>query len=87
MPVYEYECQSCQGVIEIWQNLSDAPVTTCPSCDGTLKKIISKSSFQLKGGGWFADGYSNSASENCNTKKTPACAKAEKPCGSCQTNK
>jgi len=87
MPIYEYECQSCQGVIEIWQGLADDPVDVCPSCDGMLKKIISKSSFQLKGGGWFADGYSSSPSGKCDTNKAPACAKAEKTCGSCQSGK
>ena len=59
MPVYEYECQACEEVIELWQSLSESPATTCPTCNGPVKKIISRSSFQLKGGGWFADGYSS----------------------------
>ena len=86
MPVYEYECQSCSEVIEIWQSLSEDPVSTCPSCGGDLKKIISMSSFQLKGGGWFADGYSASPSTGSDSNKTPApsCSKAKgKTCGSC----
>jgi putative FmdB family regulatory protein len=70
MPVYEYECQSCQEVVEMWQSLSEAPATACPSCPGTLKKIISRSSFQLKGGGWYADGYSDKPAAK------PAAAKA-----------
>ena len=69
MPVYEYECESCERVIEAWQSLSEAPMTQCPTCYGELKKIISMSSFQLKGGGWYADGYSSaSANTSCNTK-------------------
>ena len=71
MPVYEYECQSCRKLIEIWQNLSDDPATSCPACKGPLKKIISMSSFQLKGGGWYADGYSS----------TPASGKSETNAG------
>ena len=84
MPVYEYECQSCKEVIEVWQNLSEEPVSTCPSCKGDLKKIISMSSFQLKGGGWFADGYSTSSSAKEASSPAPSCPKANgKPCDSC----
>ena len=85
MPIYEYECQSCAEVIEIWQNLSEAPVTSCPSCKGSLKKIISMSSFQLKGGGWFADGYSNSTATKSDSTPAPApaCSKAKKSCDIC----
>ncbi|MFA6284636.1 MAG: zinc ribbon domain-containing protein [Desulfurivibrionaceae bacterium] len=60
MPIYEYQCEACQDIIEAQQSLSDKPLTTCPACEGTLKKLISRSSFQLKGGGWYSDGYSSS---------------------------
>ncbi|MDA8164723.1 MAG: zinc ribbon domain-containing protein [Desulfobacteraceae bacterium] len=62
MPIYEYECLQCKEVIEAVQKFSDAPMTTCPHCSGELKKLISSSSFLLKGGGWYADGYSSSGS-------------------------
>lgn len=89
MPIYEYECQSCQEIIEIWQNLSDEQVTSCPSCEGPLKKIISMSSFQLKGGGWFADGYSDKPKSQDSNKsaKSPSCSKAASSCASCQSGK
>lgn len=61
MPIYEYQCQKCEKIVEIWQSLSDEPLTKCQDCKGKLKKLISRSSFQLKGGGWYSDGYSNSA--------------------------
>ncbi|MEN8134390.1 MAG: zinc ribbon domain-containing protein [Thermodesulfobacteriota bacterium] len=86
MPIYEYECQSCQEVIEIWQSLADDQVSSCPSCEGSLKKIISMSSFQLKGGGWFADGYSNTPKAKGNSNKStkpPSCPKAKSSCDSC----
>ena len=73
MPIYEYECEECQKIIEEWQSLSDAPKTTCPCCSGPLKKLISMSSFQLKGGGWYADGYASSS------KNGGACSAAA-PC-------
>ncbi|MEW6594188.1 MAG: FmdB family zinc ribbon protein [Thermodesulfobacteriota bacterium] len=96
MPIYEYECQSCQEVVEKWQSLAEQPLTTCPSCAGPLKKLISQSSFQLKGGGWYADGYGNSgggakkcaasadssSGSSSSTSSAPACGKAGS-CGCC----
>lgn len=64
MPVYEYECCKCGKVVEVWQSLSDEPMTDCPDCAGSLKKLISMSSFRLKGGGWYADGYASTASSS-----------------------
>jgi len=75
MPIYEYQCEACHDVIEAQQSLSDKPLTTCPSCTGSLKKIISRSSFQLKGGGWYSDGYSTSPgkpSSSCQTASSDA---------------
>lgn len=72
MPVYEYECCACGKVIEIWQSLSDAPMTDCPECSGPLKKLISMSSFRLKGGGWYADGYASKSSAS--SSSTPSAA-------------
>jgi putative FmdB family regulatory protein len=60
MPVYEYECNACQKIFEIQQRIADAPISVCPSCNGEVRKLISMSSFQLKGGGWYTDGYSGS---------------------------
>lgn len=73
MPIYEYQCDNCQLVTEAWQSLADEPLTTCQSCSGPLKKMISMSSFHLKGGGWYADGYSGGSA------KATSCA--AKSCG------
>lgn len=58
MPVYEYECKSCGHEFERQQRISDKPVRKCPSC-GALKakRLISRTSFVLKGGGWYSDLY------------------------------
>ncbi len=85
MPVYEYECPVCQKVHEVQQRMADDPLTECPECGGPVKKIMSRSSFQLKGGGWYADGY---ASTGTSAKKepapaAPACKKAEGKCAKC----
>jgi putative FmdB family regulatory protein len=59
MPIYEYECTQCGKIEEAIQKFSDAPMTTCKHCSGNLSKLVSQSSFHLKGAGWFADGYSD----------------------------
>jgi putative FmdB family regulatory protein len=57
MPLYEYRCRSCGTLIEVLQKLGDRPLRSCERCSGRLEKLISRTSFHLRGGGWFADGY------------------------------
>ena len=56
MPIYEYECEKCGKILEIMQKFSDAPLSEC-ECHGKLKKLISSSSFHLKGSGWYVTDY------------------------------
>ena len=72
MPIYEYECSKCGHVHEIMQKMSDKPLSKCPQCSGKLQKIISQSSFHLKGSGWYVTDYANksaSSSEPAKKKK------------------
>jgi putative FmdB family regulatory protein len=57
MPVYEYQCTVCGKIEEAFQKISDSPLETCPHCKGHLKKIISQSTFHLKGTGWYVTDY------------------------------
>ena len=57
MPIYEYVCQKCGHQLEVIQKLSDKPLSKCPECRGKLEKIISQTSFQLKGAGWYVTDY------------------------------
>jgi len=57
MPLYAYRCLSCQKAHEVIQKFSDPALKKCPHCGGSLEKEISRTSFQLKGGGWYKDGY------------------------------
>lgn len=59
MPIYEYECTECGRIEEAWQKFSDRPLDTCKYCSGKLHKLISQSSFHLKGTGWYATDYAN----------------------------
>jgi putative FmdB family regulatory protein len=79
MPVYEYECKACEKVFEVQQKMADAPLTNCPECNGHISKLMSMSSFQLKGGGWYADGYSSTKSGG----EKPAACKADSGCAGC----
>ena len=59
MPVYEYECTQCGKVDEALQKFSDKPLTNCRRCGGKLQKLISQSTFHLKGTGWYVTDYSH----------------------------
>ena len=76
MPIYEYKCKSCGKVIEVIQKLGDRPLRKCRACSGPLEKLISRTSFQLKGGGWFEQGYhkggSKAASGSTGSSKSSA---------------
>jgi len=58
MPTYEYRCSQCGHEMEAVQRISADPLKTCPKCSAdSLKRLISQSSFMLKGGGWYATDY------------------------------
>jgi putative FmdB family regulatory protein len=59
MPIYEYECTKCGRIEEAWQKFSDKPLEACSYCSGKLHKLISQSTFHLKGTGWYATDYAN----------------------------
>ena len=59
MPIYEYQCESCDRVIEKIQRFSDDPIRVCEDCGGPTRKLISQSSFHLKGSGWYVTDYAN----------------------------
>ena len=58
MPIYDYKC-SKGHVFEVDQSIKDDPIKTChkKGCRSKVQRLISKTSFRLKGGGWFSDGY------------------------------
>ncbi len=61
MPTYEYLCEKCEHEFEREQRISDPPVKTCPECRSRkVTRLISRTSFVLKGGGWYSDLYSSS---------------------------
>ncbi len=62
MPIYEYKCSKCGKELEVMHKVSDPAPVECPECksQNTLEKLVSRTSFQLKGGGWYSDLYGSS---------------------------
>ncbi len=56
MPIYEYRCEHC-GVFEEMQRITDPALSRCPTCKRKVRRLISHTSFQLKGTGWYATDY------------------------------
>lgn len=80
MPVYEYECPK-HGRYEVSQRITEAALTKCTieACGEPIRKLISSTSFALKGGGWYATDYgrSGSAGTKAETKSDSAETKSE----------
>ena len=59
MPIYEYRCEHC-GDFEENQRITDPPLQRCPKCKRAVRRLISNTSFQLKGSGWYVTDYARS---------------------------
>ena len=70
MPIYAYKCKRCDEEFEEIQKISEAPLKKHEDCGGKLEKLLSLSSFQLKGEGWYRDGYSKRESGSDVAKRT-----------------
>ena len=65
MPIYEYQCQSCQHELEALQKINDAPLEFCPECgEHSLRKKVSAAAFRLKGGGWYETDFKTGDKKN-----------------------
>jgi putative FmdB family regulatory protein len=57
MPIYEYKCDKCNGEFELFRSITDQAEPSCKFCNGPVRKLISRSSFHLKGTGWYVTDY------------------------------
>jgi len=79
MPIYEYKCTKCNEQFEVIQKFSDEPLKKCKSCGGKLKKLITNTSFVLKGSSWYVTDYPSSDRKRAiDKKKTSASVKDDK---------
>ena len=76
MPIYEYKCSKCGKTFEALRPVSAKPATACVHCGGRAKKIVSRSSFLLKGSGWYVTDYKKPSGDGA--KKSVAAKPAEK---------
>lgn len=90
MPIYEYHCTHCNSTFEEWLKVSEADsAQKCPTCGVDAQRLVSHTSFVLKGSGWYVTEYGkNSASSSCSSSNTASSAapsavapteKSEKP--------
>jgi len=71
MPIYEYRCEKCGSHFEVIQKFSDKPLKYCSNCKGKLTKLISQTSFQLKGSGWYVTDYAKSGKSASKSEESP----------------
>ena len=75
MPIYEYRCSRCGEIFEAFQKINDKPLSQCKFCRGKVELLISHSSFQLKGTGWYLSDYARksqgSADSGNSASKSP----------------
>jgi putative FmdB family regulatory protein len=71
MPIYEYACEKCESEFEAEQRITDDPIKSCPRCKSKkVKRLISRTSFVLKGGGWYSDLYSSRGAKDDKAAKS-----------------
>lgn len=63
MPIYEYRCSKC-GDFEVMQRITEKPLAKCPTCKSKVSKLISNTSFQLKGSGWYVTDYARAGKDS-----------------------
>jgi putative FmdB family regulatory protein len=73
MPIYEYGCDDCNEIFEIFHKIDEDCKVVCPKCLRPARKLISASNFVLKGSGFYVNDYpSKNRSEGKKTEKEGA---------------
>jgi putative FmdB family regulatory protein len=73
MPTYEYACRECSNRFETWQKMTDDPLTNCPECGGSIRRVLFPAGVVFKGSGFYKTDHGNSgsvASDNGNPTKS-----------------
>lgn len=86
MPTYEYACSSCGEHLEVVQSFSDDPLTTCPNCGGSLRKVFGSVGIVLKGSGFYRTDSRSSSNGSRSAKKDKEPAATSPTSGSGDTS-
>lgn len=78
MPIYEYKCRKCGKQFEAFQGITDQELKSCQFCKGKVTKLVSLSSFSLKGSGWYATDYGGKTAPVTSTPAKESTTKVEK---------
>ena len=86
MPIYEYQCQQCGYALEMMQKINDAPLRQCPACgEEGLQKQVSRTSFRLKGSGWYETDFKNPSKQTVANKESAKAAATTSTQGGSET--
>ena len=81
MPIYAYRCDACGFEKDHLQKMSEAPLTTCPSCNAeSYSKQLTAAGFQLKGSGWYATDFKGGSTAKPAAESAPPCQGGTAPC-------
>ena len=77
MPTYQYACRDCHHQFELFQKFSEDPLTVCPTCEGSVRRVIQNVGVVFKGSGWYINDSRPSSkekapSDNGASEKAPA---------------
>lgn len=76
MPIYEYRCNKC-GDFEVMQKITEKPLSKCPTCKAKVSKLMSNTSFQLKGTGWYITDYAKGDKGGAAAKSSESTAESK----------
>ena len=91
MPTYQYRCRNCNHEFEVKQRMSDDPLTACPVCEGSIRRVVSPVSVVFKGSGFYVTDHrsgSNGSNNNTKTKEKEGSSESkseEKPSSKAET--
>lgn len=86
MPTYEYACRACEHRFEIWQKITDDPLTVCPQCGGEIHRVLFPTGIVFKGHGFYKTDYNGSHSNGSSSAQSESSKSSESSSSSAATN-
>lgn len=74
MPTYHYRCADCGHSFDFFQRFSEDPLTTCPECEGTIRRVLQPVGIVFKGSGWYVNDNRKSESSTSSPAASPSSA-------------